>query len=81
MGVYWSLQLTSANEIKVLKSKKSMDVCIWSGELRVRPSDLQASFDTIRWRRIDMYSWDWKHQGPICCRCGTSLYCCWPCPL
>jgi len=36
--------------------------------------------DTIRSKRIDIYLRDWKQQGPICCRCGTSLYCCWPCP-
>jgi len=30
-----------------------------------RPSYLQASLDTIRWRRIGTYSRDWKHQGPF----------------
>ena len=32
------LQLTNANEIEVLKSKKRKYGCIWSGELRARPS-------------------------------------------
>jgi len=38
------IQLTSVNKIEVLKV----------GEMRARPSYLQASLDTIRWKGIDV---------------------------